>query len=1207
MKKNNRNHIIKLVMASTVFVSSTRVQAIDLNTTTQNTDKSYFNTINSPYKFEKGTFFTVDYGSSSNPLVLKKNDGSITPLIQGLNVFELSFLFGMTDWLQLGILIPGENPHGIVGPYSDAKQYLNNILIEPKVYLMDGVAIIPLYYLPSSNSVDTEINGQKTTVPLGKEQGGYGAKMSVGFGDPKKDEVLTAVQIGAIMAPESKFREIDQTNRFQLNAGISVPLSGTIRLLVEAYAEKTKNNTPLESLASIEYRNDAFMLRLGGGGDLQDSGANTAKLLANFTYYFGDKKVAAAGVLGSPVKKEDDGYEKDERFKKYRNRKDNNSSPSNLENDEMGEQNGPTTAILTGAKYADNDLIIRPRSVPLEKAAVPIPHKPKLPAAQDVFIYAERRKSKEDFLVADDNNDEPKRNPASVDELNKGEEESTSTNSSYIEKRATINLVKAIQLIDYNLFLYKLAQTSNNKSVQESLKIELRWGIRVFNKNENRLKLIGKENHLANQVDLAQRVVDNKPVKFSEDVIKMVSAEGQLNVRSAPVIQGKNIVMKLKNLNKVIILGKTIYGDFVQIQVMNSVSSSPLFVSSKYLSALESDNMLIGKKEEYILNEKPVEDRIELKHPREEAKETVQIETKDEVLSQEDKAEISSFLNALNKQLATEEKIVSQPVIVMAPKEEKISVEDKKDISIFLDATLAVLTAKGVQEDELVQKEYEKNLQDQSAQEEMLKKSVVVEKKILPEPVVIVEVKKEVPVVSVVAPVVAVSTPIVNVEKPVEPIILVPTPLIVKEEKIIVSEPAVVKQEVKILPERKVPSFEELLVAPMTEPLPELTTPDLLQPIKEDEVVQVEEPVVSTQVVMSAPVLTPAVKIETKVIEIKAPVIIESKTVEKDSSNESLMPLVPQDTKSNIEDQSSRSPSESLKTFKTTSGLPKKGEILNPSDTTEETSRPLIKSDLPKADQNATIETTVVKETKIEITPTSESSSDKPVVVVIKEESKVEAVDSKEVSTDANPSAVVVKVQEKTTETKTVIPNDVHAVEVVDTVPAAKDASKIDLVEGPAVDPSLTKEKISIVSDEKLIDPKEVIIIDNKSAKVTVETPTDKLSVLKDAAEEDSKNKKIDTMMNEKTTSENELIANQLARQNEEKDRMKILKDEELKKIDAIMNKSSTSILVQESESDKKELPTPTAKSGTDTHVNKDQLIEQDGMQEQNGPSFDDL
>jgi hypothetical protein len=194
MKKNNRNHIIKLVMASTVFVSSTRVQAIDLNTTTQNTDKSYFNTINSPYKFEKGTFFTVDYGSSSNPLVLKKNDGSITPLIQGLNVFELSFLFGMTDWLQLGILIPGENPHGIVGPYSDAKQYLNNILIEPKVYLMDGVAIIPLYYLPSSNSVDTEINGQKTTVPLGKEQGGYGAKMSVGFGDPKKDEVLTAVE-----------------------------------------------------------------------------------------------------------------------------------------------------------------------------------------------------------------------------------------------------------------------------------------------------------------------------------------------------------------------------------------------------------------------------------------------------------------------------------------------------------------------------------------------------------------------------------------------------------------------------------------------------------------------------------------------------------------------------------------------------------------------------------------------------------------------------------------------------------------------------------------------------------------------------------------------------------------------------------------------------------------------------------------------------
>lgn len=705
MKNKKLKHGIKLAMASATFISSTRVHAIDLNTKTQNADKSYFNTISSPYKFDKGTFFTFDYSQTSNPLVLKRADGSVAPLIKGLNVFEMSFLVGMTDWLQLGILVPGENPHGIVGPYSSAKQYLNNILIEPKIYLMDGVALIPIYYLPSSSTVETQAKDfDGSDLKSGKEKGAYGAKLSVGFGDPKKQEVLTAFQIGAIIAPESKFREIDQTNRFQLNAGMSVPLSGTLRLLVEAYIEKTKNNTPFESIAAIEYRNDNFMLRVGGGKELQSSGSNDSRVLANFTYYFGQKKAEAPTA---PLKNLDD-IELDERFKPH------NPDQNNKQNDPILEQSSPITAKgdALGQTFAVNELIVKPRSVPVEKSEVPNQNPAsKEPTAQDIFIYAERRKTKEDFLITgEDEEKKHKRTPASIDLEDMDE--------SSLEKRANANLTQAIQLMDYNLFLYKMAQGSNDVAAMSEIKKELSWGLRVYYKNTDTLKKLGKTFSLETQLELAEKVVNDQSVEFSPDVVMMANVENKLNVRSLPKVKRNNIIKRLNKLDKVVVLGKAIYGEFVQVHVLGSKPYSPLFVSKNFLiDEKDLSSTLPGvmaKKEEDFVKDQSPEVKISAKFPEENiAADDNQLVI--EKLTAEDKKEIESTLAQL-KDLFEEK---HQSRLAMDQELDKKEALRQEEVALEKKLHQEAQSLKLAEEQKKVKLLEEKALADKKAQEEL--------------------------------------------------------------------------------------------------------------------------------------------------------------------------------------------------------------------------------------------------------------------------------------------------------------------------------------------------------------------------------------------------------------------------------------------------------------------------------------------------------
>lgn len=290
MSEFRKKPFVKFTTIITTFLSSIRADALDLQSKPHNPDKTLFNTISSPFKGNIGDMKVFgEYSDTKYPLILKQSSGNTVPLIEGLQAFELSYLYEMTDKLQLGILVPGEKPYGILGPYNEAKVNLGNILIEPKVYFSDNIALIPIYYAPSKNKKTINVAGVNQEVDVNMPNGAYGAKVALGLGNPKTDDLITAFQIGAIIAPESKFREIDQTLRIQFGAGIKKNLSGGLKLLAEAYGEKTKNNTPLEALAMIEYSNDNFMVRFGGGtGDLQSSGSNTSKLLANFAYYFGD-------------------------------------------------------------------------------------------------------------------------------------------------------------------------------------------------------------------------------------------------------------------------------------------------------------------------------------------------------------------------------------------------------------------------------------------------------------------------------------------------------------------------------------------------------------------------------------------------------------------------------------------------------------------------------------------------------------------------------------------------------------------------------------------------------------------------------------------------------------------------------------------------------------------------------------------------------
>lgn len=500
--KKNINRVFKITVATLTAISSLRVYAIDLNGKIQNTDKTLFNSISSPIPDKEGkSIFNFEYGNNVNPLVLKRNDGTVVPLIKGLDVFDASMTYQVSKSLQLGILVPGERPYGIVGPLEESKMYLSNIMVEAKAYVADGIAIIPVYYVPNSESISTNINNQNVTVPVGKEKGGYGLKASYARGKDASKEVITAFQVGAIMAPETKFREIDQSNRFQMGAGVSIPMTGTLRLLVEAYAEKTKNNNPAEALATIEYKHDSFLLKLGAGtGDLQGDGSNTSKVLAGFTYYFGEQKTAKAAPIVPSGESDLDFQEKVDKFRRQ-NIEEQNNAPQE-------EQNGPTSGRAPESfDVVVNDLLTEDRVVIPESTPIPV-NLPEQRVAQEVFVYSERRKK---LSIIETKETDSGRAPASV----------SSDNSSARIERAEKKIKRAILVMNENLELYSKAKDQKNQDEMDRLVVEFKWGIRVVEKN---MDVLMKINHPlsasfeGSRIEEAQEIVYGNEFKTALEV-----------------------------------------------------------------------------------------------------------------------------------------------------------------------------------------------------------------------------------------------------------------------------------------------------------------------------------------------------------------------------------------------------------------------------------------------------------------------------------------------------------------------------------------------------------------------------------------------------------------------------------------------------------------------------------------------------------------
>lgn len=519
-KTLRKNKWLKISTAISTVFSTSQVKAIDLQSKTKTVDKTDFNVISSPFKKPLGQYSIIgEVSDTKQPLILKQANGKNQTLIEGLQAFELSFLYELSDSIQLGILVPGEKPYGLIGPFNEAKSYLGNILIEPKVYISNDIALIPIYYVPTSNQADLQISGVKETLDLGLNNGAYGLKMSMG---KKHDNgIVTAYQIGAIIAPEAKFRDIDQSMRLQFGAGVKKEISGGLKLLAEAYGEKYKSNMPLEALAMIEYSNKNFMVRFGGGsGDLQGSGSNTTRLLANFAYYFGTEPKSTSStdvkveLTNTPVSEDD--YQK---FKKKVEKTEEEirqeESPLDMHLDAPTEnQKSPDSGSLFNIDEKNNLPLVSVKvkketpenSLPFEKA-------------KQIFLDTiDRIRDEDDLSFLKDMSDESFKRlffqnmegknfgntiQRTVASLNSNSEESmflekisqaTVTQTAIFEiqrknyhwteskaKYVMMNLRRANASLKENLDLYRILK-DQNKSTEKVLN-ELNWGIRVFKRN----------------------------------------------------------------------------------------------------------------------------------------------------------------------------------------------------------------------------------------------------------------------------------------------------------------------------------------------------------------------------------------------------------------------------------------------------------------------------------------------------------------------------------------------------------------------------------------------------------------------------------------------------------------------------------------------------------------------------------------------------
>jgi hypothetical protein len=291
MKKIFNNTIIWSMVLSLISPSS---WAIDLNTKIKNTDRSLFNS-NPGVKVQEGFGgFFLEYNMSGSPLVVRnKTTGKVEPLVSSSMGLDVGANYGLTSWLQLGVLVPLEMHQGteksaysLVGPYFEAKFKIN-----------DSFAFVPSYQLSSSSKISVNLNNQISEIPMGSPNGTFGGKVVYQKGNVLESWGLAA-QVGYYSSPENTYLTIDQSSRILVGASAGMPLSESVNGIVEVYGEKMEGAFPVEVIGLVNLKGETVNWQVGAGsGNIQGSGSNTYKAFVGLTYFFGGETKSASRGL----------------------------------------------------------------------------------------------------------------------------------------------------------------------------------------------------------------------------------------------------------------------------------------------------------------------------------------------------------------------------------------------------------------------------------------------------------------------------------------------------------------------------------------------------------------------------------------------------------------------------------------------------------------------------------------------------------------------------------------------------------------------------------------------------------------------------------------------------------------------------------------------------------------------------------------------
>ena len=473
MKKN------KMVAALTISsLVSQKVMAIDLQTRMRNSNKKDFDLIGSGDVRKGELDFHFSNSLTKNPLVLQDEiTKETTPLVRGLHTLEMSVLYGLTDKLQIGLMVPAEQPYGVVAPYSEAKWHLGDILIEPTIHLVDGLAIIPMYYLATGDDKNL----------VGTKKGAYGAKVVKKM---KSGETTYAFQIGAIIAEDNVFESIDQRLRESYAVGMKTPLGESMNFLTEIYAEKTKNNFPLEAMAFLEYKQSGVNYRLGlGSGDLRNSGSNDFRGSFTVSMSFGNnknKKVQAYDLeefnKNPEIKKDEDGF-------------DLNENPVRPDLSKVDCK--ASERILASLLLNKDHLCLNKKNMEFEKVISTIKNNLK-PKRYLASVKQDDYKILKTALL-----DYKKEHIEKMDNL------FLKNYPEWAREKAKITynkLINAYQVLDENLELYDRSFKEGNEEALMKYKKELAWGLRVIQKRSDYLNFL--ESKHKGHIQEKQRIND---------------------------------------------------------------------------------------------------------------------------------------------------------------------------------------------------------------------------------------------------------------------------------------------------------------------------------------------------------------------------------------------------------------------------------------------------------------------------------------------------------------------------------------------------------------------------------------------------------------------------------------------------------------------------------------------------------------------------